>query len=117
MDERNLSRIPLFTFLPLDDLRHFSNNLHGVEVSGGDYAFREREPGDRFHIVLSGQFEVVRSIEAPEELKNSYRAFSHAQVVLGGAVLPKVECAASLQKPRSARSLFEAHFLQMPVGG
>ena len=91
MDERNLSRIPFFASLPLDDLRHLSNNLHGVEISGGDYAFREREPGDRFHTVLSGQFEVVRSIKAPEELKNWCRAFSHAHVVLDGAILPKVE--------------------------
>jgi serine phosphatase RsbU (regulator of sigma subunit) len=67
MQSRDLSTIPLFASLPVDEIRHLEANLSGSSLPAGRVLFHEGHSDDKFYILLEGQVEVVKSLGRPEE--------------------------------------------------
>jgi serine phosphatase RsbU (regulator of sigma subunit) len=67
MNEQIISRVPLFTSLPANEIKHLAETLHSAEVLPGTILFREGEYGDRFYIVREGQIEIIKALGTPDE--------------------------------------------------
>ena len=67
MQPYDLSTIPLFEALPVEEIRHLEATLTASEFPGGKVLFREGHSDDKFYILLEGQVEVVKSLGRPEE--------------------------------------------------
>jgi serine phosphatase RsbU (regulator of sigma subunit) len=53
-----LTRIPLFAYLPTDELKLLLNALDRVHIKSGEILFREGEPAEHLYIVARGQLEI-----------------------------------------------------------
>ncbi|MEK7323840.1 MAG: SpoIIE family protein phosphatase [Chloroflexota bacterium] len=67
MNEQIISQVPLFTSLPVNEIKHLAETLHPSEVLPGTILFREGEHGDRFYIVREGQIEIIKALGTPDE--------------------------------------------------
>ncbi len=63
-----LTRIPLFTHLPFDELKILLNALDRVRLKSGDILFREGEPAEHLYIVAQGQLEINMASDTQDEL-------------------------------------------------
>ncbi len=68
MNELLLAQIPLFSDLPLAELRALLDSLEVLESEAGALLCREGEPSDSFFIVVDGELEVLMAAGSPEEL-------------------------------------------------
>jgi phosphoserine phosphatase RsbU/P len=67
MQPIDLATIPLFSALPVEEIRHLEATLSASGFSKGKVLFREGHSDDKFYILLEGQVEVVKSLGKPEE--------------------------------------------------
>ncbi len=63
-----LTRIPLFSQLPTDELKLLLNALDRVRLNSGDILFREGEPAEHLYIVARGQLEINMASGTENEL-------------------------------------------------
>jgi MFS family permease len=54
-----IDRVPMLTPLSIAAKEHLARSLVPVSVAAGDVVIRAGDPGDRFYIVVDGEFEVV----------------------------------------------------------
>jgi len=63
-----LTRIPLFSQLPFDELNLLLNALDRVRLNSGDILFKEGEPAEHLYIVARGQLEINMASGTANEL-------------------------------------------------
>ncbi len=68
MNTNLLSKIPLFSVLPVDELDHLQSMLKVEKLQPGEILFREGEPGEHFYILTDGELEILMGAETEEEL-------------------------------------------------
>ena len=68
MSANLLSKIPLFSDLPVSELDHLQSMLQVKTLQPGEILFREGEPGNHFYIVTDGELEILLGAETKEEL-------------------------------------------------
>ena len=68
MSTNLLSKIPLFSDLPVSELDHLQSMLQVKTLQPGEILFREGEPGNHFYIVTDGELEILLGAETKEEL-------------------------------------------------
>jgi serine phosphatase RsbU (regulator of sigma subunit) len=62
MKSRDLSSIPLFSSLPVEEITHLKETLTAIGIPAGKVLFREGHSDDKFYILLEGQVEVIKSL-------------------------------------------------------
>src|SRR3990172_3634197 len=67
MMENLIQGIPLFSSLPLEEIKQLGGVLQRSSLQAGTVIFMEGEPGDRFTIVLEGVIEIIKAFGTPEE--------------------------------------------------
>ncbi len=68
MNSNLLSKIPLFSVLPVDELDHLQSMLQVKTLQPGEILFREGEPGEHFYILTDGELEILLGAGTQEEL-------------------------------------------------
>ena len=68
MNSNLLSKIPLFSVLPAEELDHLQGMLEVITLQPGEILFREGEPGEHFYILTDGRLEILLGAETEEEL-------------------------------------------------
>jgi serine phosphatase RsbU (regulator of sigma subunit) len=68
MNPNLLSKIPLFSVLPEDELQHLQSMLKVKNLQPGEILFHEGEPGEHFYVITSGELEILMGAETDEEL-------------------------------------------------
>lgn len=68
-----LSRIPLFTDLPSAELRWLAVQMRQMEAPTGTVLFREGDAGNHFYIIIDGQVDVIKALNASDERVMSTR--------------------------------------------
>ncbi len=63
-----LTRIPLFAYLPTEELKLLLNALDRVHLKDGEILFREGEPAEHLYIVARGQLEINMASGTEDEL-------------------------------------------------
>ena len=64
-----LSKIPLFSSLPQEELDRIVTELDVRELADKEILFREGDPGEHFYLVLKGELEVLMAAGKAEELQ------------------------------------------------
>lgn len=67
MKEKILQQVLLFSSLPPIEIQHLAETLRTVEFPPKTIVMREGERGDRFYIVLSGEIEIIKAMDTPDE--------------------------------------------------
>jgi sigma-B regulation protein RsbU (phosphoserine phosphatase) len=67
MNEMRIENIPLFSSLPSHEIEVLIAVLNRTEYGADTVLFREGEPGDKFYIILSGQVEIIKTLDTAEE--------------------------------------------------
>jgi len=62
-----IDQIPLFRFLPAEEVEILKHQLILRELPAGTLLFQEGDAGDRLSIILIGQVEVIKAIGTPDE--------------------------------------------------
>ena len=62
-----LSGVPIFSFLPPDEIKRLERTLPASDVPSGKVLFHEGLSDNKFYILLEGQVEVVKALGHPEE--------------------------------------------------
>jgi len=62
-----IDQIPLFTFLPPEEVLILKHQLVPRRLPAGQLLFIEGDPGDTLSIILSGQVEVIKAHGTPDE--------------------------------------------------
>ena len=68
MNTDRLSKIPLFSDLPADELDHLQSMLKTKTLRPGEILFREGQRGEHFYILTHGELEILLGVETEEEL-------------------------------------------------
>ena len=63
-----LSKIPLFSVLPVDELEHLQSMLKVKTLQPGEILFREGEKGEHFYILTDGELKILLGVDTKEEL-------------------------------------------------
>ncbi len=63
----DLSSIPLFASLPVEEISRLEKVLSVSTCPAGKVLFQEGHSDDKFYILLEGQVEVVKALGSPEE--------------------------------------------------
>ena len=69
----DLSTIPLFACLPLEEIRRLERLLRVSTCPPGKVLVREGSSDDKFYILVEGQVEVVKALGSPEERRLGLR--------------------------------------------
>jgi len=62
-----IENIPLFSSLPSREIEVLIAVLNRTEYEADTILFREGDPGDKFYIILSGQLEIIKTLDNAEE--------------------------------------------------
>ncbi len=62
-----LSRIPLFSSLPADEITRVAGALQEGRYDAGEILFLEGDAGNCFYVIVEGQLEVVKALGTPDE--------------------------------------------------
>ncbi len=73
MSRADLSSIPLFASLPVEEIKRLEAVLRVSTCPPGKVLFREGQSDDIFYILLEGQVEVIKSLGSPEERRLGLR--------------------------------------------
>ena len=68
MSPNELSNIPLFSDLPVDELDHLQSMLKIRRLRPGEILFREGSRGEHFYVLTHGELEILLGAETEEEL-------------------------------------------------
>ena len=63
-----LSKIPLFSHLPIDELNHLQNTLQVKSLKAGEILFNEGEVGEHFYVVTDGELSILMGAGTKEEM-------------------------------------------------
>jgi serine phosphatase RsbU (regulator of sigma subunit) len=63
-----LSKIPVFSDLPEDELEHLQNTLEVKTLKPGEILFREGDVGEHFYVLMEGELEILLGVETDDEL-------------------------------------------------
>jgi sigma-B regulation protein RsbU (phosphoserine phosphatase) len=63
-----LSKIPLFSVLPTDELDNLQSMLKTKTLQPGEILFREGERGEHFYILTEGELDILLGVDTNEEL-------------------------------------------------
>jgi phosphoserine phosphatase RsbU/P len=66
-DLRRLASLPLFSGLPEAALADLVGRLHVLDLADRQVLFLEGEPGANFYLVCSGQVEILKALDTPDE--------------------------------------------------
>ena len=67
MNVRSLEKVPLFENLPCSELEYLARTLRVKEVAPDTILIVEGRIGDRFYIIISGEFEVIKALGTEDE--------------------------------------------------
>ena len=106
-----LSKISLFSDLPINELDQLVSELDVKEMNDRDILFREGELGEHFYIVIKGELEVLMGEGTAEELQlNLMRAGEHfgemSLILPGGHRTATVRARGSVTLLSMSRSQF-----------
>jgi phosphoserine phosphatase RsbU/P len=107
MPPADLSSIPLFASLPVEEIRRIEAVLRASTCPPGKVLFQEGFSDDKFYILLEGQVEVVKALGSPEERRLGLRESGN---LLGEMSLFSREG----RHTASVRAVTQLHLLQMP---
>ena len=62
-----LRRVPLFASLPPVEIDVLAVSLESSSFPANTVVFQEGDPGDRLYIVLSGEVEIIKALDTPQE--------------------------------------------------
>ena len=62
-----ISRVPLFASLPKSEIEYLARTLRPRQFAAGSLLFHEGTVGDVFHILLSGQVEIIKALGTRDE--------------------------------------------------
>ena len=62
-----LRQVPLFSELPLGELKYLAYTLDRLTLEPNTLVFRENDIGDSFYIVIDGGLDVIMGIDTPDE--------------------------------------------------
>ena len=62
-----LRQVPLFSELPLGELKYLAYTLNHLTLEPHTVVFRENDIGDSFYIVIDGSLDVIMGIDTPDE--------------------------------------------------
>jgi len=65
--EDMISRVPLFTTLPRNEVEHLARVLRPVECPAGTLLFHEGTYGNQYYIVLQGEVEIIKGLATVSE--------------------------------------------------
>ena len=68
MSTKLLSKIPIFSDLPVGELEHLQSMLQVKTLQPGEVLFREGEPGEHFYVLTDGELEILLGVGTKEEL-------------------------------------------------
>lgn len=68
MNTNLLSKIPLFSVLPVGELDNLQSMLKVRNLQPGEILFREGEPGEHFYILTEGELEILMGAETKDEM-------------------------------------------------
>lgn len=63
-----MGRTPLFSGLDPTDLEPLLSDFRSRRFAAGSYIFREGDPGDRLHLIVSGEVKISRTTESGGEV-------------------------------------------------
>jgi serine phosphatase RsbU (regulator of sigma subunit) len=109
-----LSKIPLFSSLPQEELDQIIIELDVRELADKEILFREGDPGEHFYLVLKGELEVLMAAGKTEELQlNIMRAGEYFGEM--GLIMPGGQRTATLRARGEATllSMSRAQFLAL----
>lgn len=67
MNRNQLKKFPFFNPLPDEELRGLLASFKASTYPAGKLLFMEGDPGESFSLVLSGEIEIVKALDSPEE--------------------------------------------------
>jgi len=67
MEHLAIDHIPIFAVLPEEDKQALESALRHRKLAAGSLLFKEGERGASFCVVLSGELEIIKAIDTPEE--------------------------------------------------
>jgi sigma-B regulation protein RsbU (phosphoserine phosphatase) len=67
MNENILSKVPLFSSLPDEELQRLVQSMALVKIPSSTVLIREGESGDSFYVLVSGEVEIVKALETVNE--------------------------------------------------
>src|SRR5262245_27273158 len=73
MSDTPISRVPLFSWLPPEELDALAATLQETTYPAGTILFHEGEYGDRFYMVLDGWIEIIKALGTDDERLISVR--------------------------------------------
>lgn len=68
-----LRRVPILSAIPLQRLKLYAYLARRVSYNPGQFIFRQREPGDRGYVIISGRVQVVREFPDHSVLLNEFK--------------------------------------------
>jgi cAMP-dependent protein kinase regulator len=78
-----LSRVGLLAGLPGATIAKLAERMAREEIPPGTVVVREGEPGDRFHVLLSGLAAVTQADRGPRSLLRPGETFGEVALVMG----------------------------------
>ena len=63
-----LSKIPLFSDLPIEELDHLQNRMQVRHLRAGEILFHEGEPGEHFYVLVNGELQILLAAETKDEM-------------------------------------------------
>lgn len=67
LTEPLIARLPLFASLPHAELLALSGSLRHISLKAREILFHEGQTGEHCYVVIAGQIELIKSVEADEE--------------------------------------------------
>ncbi len=67
MNDNILSKVPLFSSLPAEELQGLRQAMELSTVPGGTLLINEGDRGELFYVLVSGQVEVIKALGTPDE--------------------------------------------------
>ena len=68
MKSNLLSKIPVFSELPISELDKLQETLQVKHLKKGEILFREGEHGEHFYVVMDGELQILLGIDSEEEM-------------------------------------------------
>lgn len=78
-----LTRVPLLSGLPGEQLAQLASRLEREEIAAGEAVVREGEPGERFYVVLSGMMTVSQEALGERRMLRPGDSFGEVALAMG----------------------------------
>jgi CRP-like cAMP-binding protein len=115
-----LRRVPVFSGIPLDQLKLFAYLSSRSHFRAGEFVFRQQERGNLGYVVIQGKARVIREYEDHSIFLNDYQEgdfFGGMALMSDIARLFSVKAVTDLQCLTIDRETFQRVFVQFPEVG